>query len=911
MPLGTGARIGAYEVTGALGAGGMGEVYRATDTNLKRQVAIKILPPTLATDTDRLARFRREAELLAALNHPNIAHIYGLEEGSAGAATTLALVMELVEGPTLAELLGPKPEARNQEPTPGGLPIEEALRIAKQIADALERAHEQGIVHRDLKPANIKVRPDGTVKVLDFGLAKAVEPAVAVSSSVSMSPTITSPAFSQAGWIVGTAAYMAPEQAAGKPVDRRADIWAFGVVLWEMLTGRRLFEGETVSHTLADVLRAPIDMDRLPAATPRAVRELLARCLDRDVTTRLRDIGEARVAIQKYLANPSTDQAAAVPGAARRSTSIAAWSTAAALAVALTAVAAIHFREQPTEVRPVMSTLLPPEGGEFEFIGSLSIPALSPDGTRIVFGARTKGTVTLLYLRRLDASDARPLAGTENAAFPFWSPDGRWVAFAQGTRLKKVAVDGGPAVTIVNDAGSQIRGGSWNRDGVIIFGTNQNPALMQVPATGGAVSKLFELPPIGATPVQPTYPWFLPDGRHFIYTTRQDDDIPVRVASLDEPGQPGKVVAQAHSNAMYASGHLLYLRENTLMAQPFDIRRLETTGDAVPLAEGVPTYVSPSRSAAVTVAATGLLVYQSGTSGTQYKFVWKDRRGQIVGALGESMEAARVANLALSPDGKRLAVTRDVGNSSNIWLYDMATGVSTRFTVAQTLERWPNWSSDNSTLYYVSGPSSRPDIVRKAVNGMSPEEVVLPNGQPKTTVSVSPDGKWMLYTMNSGQSSTADVWLSPLGTPVPGAMREPRALLQTPFQEGSAEFSPDGRWVAYRSNESGQYETYVTPFPGPGDKRLISTGGSRMHEWRGDGKELFYVSLSNDVKAVEINASGGALEIGRTQTLFSVLTSSMWTPATDGQKFIVLENATEGIARPLTIVQNWTAALRK
>ena len=466
MSLSPGERLGAYQILAPLGAGGMGEVYRARDTRLDREVAIKVLPASVAQDRDRLARLEREAKVLASLNYPHIAQIYGLEESG----ETRALAMELVPGSTLK----------------GPLPLDTALAYARQIAEALEAAHEKGITHRDLKPANIMVTPEGVVKVLDFGLASA--PSREGESDPANSPTLTMAA-TQAGVILGTAAYMAPEQAAGKPVDKRADIWAFGVVLFEMLTGARLFDGgETISHTLADVLRAPIDLDRLPKETPRAVRHLLRRCLDRDVKTRLRDIGEARIAIVAALSE-SGEEAEAAPQ--RRA--IVPWAVAALVGIAAAALGLLHFREAPPPERVIHATLLPPDGAEFDFNSSYALPALSPDGTRIVFGARAKDGKTQLWLRRLDSPIAQPLPGTESAEFPFWSPDSKWVGFGQEAKLKKIDISGGPPVTVA-DLMAQFWSGSWSPDGIILFSLQGNSMpLWRVAAAGGTPTAVIPL----------------------------------------------------------------------------------------------------------------------------------------------------------------------------------------------------------------------------------------------------------------------------------------------------------------------------------------------------------------------------------------------------------------------------------
>jgi Tol biopolymer transport system component len=553
--------------------------------------------------------------------------------------------------------------------------------------------------------------------------------------------------------------------------------------------------------------------------------------------------------------------------------------------------------------------LLPPEGAEFNFLAGFGLPALSPDGTRIVFGAVSKDNKKLLYLRRLDSPAAQPLQGSDDGNFPFWSPDSRWVAFEQSAVLKKIDTQGGPPVTLGHVG--LIRGGSWSSAGVILFGT-QSAGIMRMAAAGGTATEFVPVAMGGDT-----YPWFLPDGRHFLYSHRQAGDIPLQVGSLDEPGKPGKVVAQVHSNAAYAQGHLLYLRDGTLMAQPFDVKRLETTGEAVPVAEGIPAYIAPSRPAAFTASTGGLLAYLSGTgTGTGgSKLVWKDRAGKTLSTLGEARGFP--VEPALAPDGKRLAVAMlDAGGNSysNLWIFDTERGIPTRFTFdAAALDRDPVWSPDGGTIYYSSiRTGQQRNLYRKASTGSGVEQLLLSNDQVKQSTSVSTDGRLLMYTAVSPKPSF-DIWLLPLA---PGRAEEkaaPRVFLQTPFYERSGVFRPDGRWVAYTSFESGGSEVYVTLFPEPGGKRQVSSGGGGWSQWRRDGRELFYQTERGQLMAAEIIEKGGALEIGKVQQLFDGLSRSsrIWAASPDGQRFLVRELPGNDQMRPLTLVQNWTAALRK
>jgi serine/threonine protein kinase len=882
MPLTPGTNLGPYEILAPIGAGGMGEVYRARDTKLKRDVALKVLPAGVAMDPERLGRFQREAEILASLNHPGIAGIYGLVEN--------ALAMELVDGETL----------------PCPVPVETAIAYAKQIADAMEYAHDRGVIHRDLKPANIKVTPEGTIKILDFGLAKALDERAAATGNPVNSPTLTMGA-TAAGVILGTAAYMSPEQAVGKSADRRADIFSFGALLYEMLAGKRAFAGESAAETLAAVVKDQPDWRALPAATPGYVRKLLERALAKDRRQRLQAIGEARIILEQG----GTE----VPPQPKARANKFLWPPLAAiLGVSLAAVSFVHFREAPPEPRPVNATLLPPDGAEFDFNSRL-LPMLSLDGTRIVFGAKPKGGKTELWVRRLDSATAQPLPGTEGASFPFWSPDSRWVGFGQGNKLKKIDTQGGPPV-VITDLVAGFWGGSWSPAGVILFSLEGNGRpLLRVAAAGGVASPLIA-PEQGKESFSLRHPWFLPDGRHFLYTNNQRGDMPVRVGSLDQPGMPGKVVAQAHSNAVYAQGHLVYLRETTLMAQPFDPARLETKGEAVPLAEGVPTFTQPSRAGGFTVSAGGLLVYESGAVGLQSRPVWKDRQGKALGNLGEP--TGRIDGLALSPDDKRLAVMiGERAGNSDIWIYDTARGIPTRFTFDPAVDADPVWSPDGSTLYFRSNRRGKDDLFRKASNGAGDEELLFGDPANKFPSSVSPDGKLLLYS-RTGEKTRLDLWALPLTAVPAGGKPEPRVLLRAPFPESqgqfSGQFSPDGHWVAfvstYVSTGSVETEVYAAPFPGTGGKWQISSGGGAYPRWRRDGKELFYVTRDGQLMAAEVVARNGTLEVGRVQKLFDGVIRFAYDVSADGQKFLVVDDGATS-SRPLTLLQNWPASLRK
>jgi serine/threonine protein kinase/WD40 repeat protein len=756
MALSSGTRLGPYEVLAPLGAGGMGEVYRARDTRLGREAALKVLPEIFAKDAERMARFEREAQVLASLNYPNIATLYGLEESG----DTRALAMELVEGPTLAERIAA-----------GAIPVEEAVPIAKQIAEALEYAHEKGIIHRDLKPANVKITPEGVVKVLDFGLAKALDDAPA-AGSINNSPTM-SLAATRLGVILGTAGYMSPEQASGKPADKRSDIWSFGVLLWEMLAGKRLFDGESVSHTLADVLRAEIDWKPLPAATPTVIRDLLRRCLDRDGKARLRDIGEARIAIQKYLANPagallSMDSGpSTAPPSPRLRT---AWAIATLAALAL---AVVHFREASPEPVAVRFQIPEPEKAHFG-----SRLALSPDGRRLAFTAAATGGRTQVWVRSLDTLESRALPGTDgdDLAALFWSPDSRFIGFWASGKLKKIEASGGPPQTLCDV--STTPGGTWNRDGVILFGSNAG-GLSRVPAAGGTPAPVTTLD-TSRQEVFHTWPQFLPDGRHFIYIARsnQPENSAIYAGSLDSKDRK-RLVGSSFSAAYAPSpspdkGHLLFLREATLMAQPFDAARLELSGEAFPVAEQVGAVLSQSF---FSVSGNGVVAYRSGVSGRATHLLWFNRDGKSLGEVGPP---GAYNDVALSSDGTRVAVSRADLQTTNpdIWLLDLARdGAATRFTFDPGIERDPVWSPDGTRLAFSSTRGGLSNVYQKLGTGAGSEEPLLQPGVSQRPKDWSHDGRFLLYVRDDPKTE-ADLWVLPLA-----GDRKPFPYLQTQFLE--------------------------------------------------------------------------------------------------------------------------------
>ena len=771
MELTAGTRVGPYEIVAPLGAGGMGVVYRARDARLGREVALKFLPRDFATDPERHARFEREAKLLASLNHPNIAALYGLEH----LENQHALVLELVEGEGLDERI-----AR------GPTPPEEAIPIAVQIAEALDAAHEKGIVHRDLKPANVKVRPDGAVKVLDFGLAKAWE-AQGGNSDPGLSPTITSHQ-TRAGVILGTAAYMSPEQARGKPVDRRADIWAFGCLVYEMLTGERTFGGDTITDVIAAVL--------------------------------------------------------------------------------------------------------------------------SPDGTRIVFAASDGSGRKLLWLRPLDSLTAQPLEGTDGASYPFWSPDSRFVGFFVPGKLKKIDILGGPPQTIC-DASSG-RGGTWSREGVIVFASDVYGGLRRVASAGGASVAITELDRSRGQTSQ-RWPVFLPDGRRYMYwagnpTASSQETKGIYVGTLDEKGQ--RFLLQADSDALYAPpGYLLYLREQSLMAHPFDAATLKLTGEAFPVAEDV---ASPEsyRLGRFSASEDGTLVYLTGQS-DRSQVLWLNASGQQEGPVGEG---AIVGGIRLSPNGQTLAeiVQEPQTKNVDVWLVDLARGVKTRFTFDPAADFDPVWSPDGSRIAWASNAKGHFDLYAKSSTGAGEAEELLVSDADKYFTDWSRDGRFIAFTqLDPKGNNGADIWILPLS-----GDRKPYPFLATPFNEGNAVFSPDGRWLAYQSNESGKTEIYITPFPQAGGKWQVSQGGGLTPSWRADGQGLHYSTPDGHIMQASVAARGPAVEVGSPRDFSKVQMASpnpgawSYAVAPRGDRVLVLQ-AEKGAAVPLTLVTHWTEGLKR
>ncbi len=897
--LSPGTRLGPYEILAQIGEGGMGEVYRATDSRLKREVAIKVLPAAFTEDKERLARFEREAQLLAQLHHPNIASIFGLEESGG----IKALVMELVDGPTLAERL----EA-------GALSIAESLSTALQIAQALEEAHDKGIVHRDLKPQNVKASREGKVKVLDFGLAKAMDSAsgggstadLARSPTIMNSPTLTAAHGTQLGVILGTAAYMAPEQAAGSAVDRRADIWSFGVVLYEMLAGRRLFDGETVSHVLAGVLKDTPDFSALPAGTPPRIVELVQRCLRKKPRERLQSIGDARLALEEALVEPNLGvPTAAIPAAGTLPARPAPlpWILAAA-AIALAALFAALWlggAKAPAPQGIHAALVAPPETGFGDTF------ALSPDGRRVVFYAVDQKTRSgALWLRELDAGVATRLASTDGGQMAFWSPDGAQVAFFAEGKLKRIDLRGGPAQTIC-DAPTP-RGGSWGPNGRIVFAATFRDGLSIVSLAGaaGAAEAPKALTTLDGARNEKShrFPVFLPGGESILFLAQTAEagarEDRSRIEALElATGKRHSLIA-ANSSPLFSAdpgpGAILFWREGALLAQRFDPAGLAVAGEAVAIAS--PVAFTQNEQALATVSSDGTLAYREGERGTYSSLVWLGRDGVGKRVLDQGL----FSEFKVSHDGKRLAYTNNSPGKGDddIWLHDFESGTSSRITFEEGGDSRPVWSPDDRYLYYASDRENDGTIFRRASDGMgAPEEV-----------GRTAEGFWPLAASHDGRFLVAGAMVAGTGFDLLRLdldTKKVTPLVATPFQDDNPALSPDDRLLAYASEQSGRWEVYVQALSGGSGRWQVSTEGGQWPRWRGDGKELFFLAAPDRLMSIEV-APGDVPRFQPPREVFRQAIES-FDASPDGQTFVALRPSDSDLTRPLTLVTHWPRRL--
>jgi serine/threonine-protein kinase len=876
MILDPGTKLGPYEILEPLGAGGMGEVYKARDTRLDRAVAVKVSRAQFSE------RFEREARTIAALSHPHICALYDVGPDY--------LVMELLEGPNLAQRIAAGP-----------MPVPQALAIARQIAEALEAAHEKGIVHRDLKPANIKIAPDDSIKVLDFGLAKTAESSASASGDGANSPTLTMSA-TRMGTIVGTVAYMAPEQARAEKVDRRADIWAFGVVLYEMLTGKRMFTGDSVSDVVAAVLRAQPDWNALPTDTPPSARRLLHRCLCKDRKKRLRDIGDALLEL---------DEAPEAPAAQPERRSPIFWAVAGALALALIVGAWFRLRHSSAELpRPVSrwTTILP--------TSAITDVALSRDGKLMVYAGPVSGAESLT-LRALDRQELRPLPGTGAAVGPVFSPDGQWIAFFEGERLAKVAVAGGPPITICQ-APIQ-RGRTWGDDDTIVYGTADG-GLMQVPTAGGA-PKLLTTPDRGKGELAHQWPWFLPGARAVLFTVVISGSPDAsQIAVLDRKRGSYHVIVNGGNNGRYApSGHLIFSRAGELYAAPFDARRLEITGPEVPVIKDI-SIGSVNAGARYAISDSGLLVYLGQDAMSPERTLdWVDRQGN---RRPSGLPTLRYGEISLSPDGRRVAASigsiTGAGLKWGIWVGELDRGTLTPITSAD----WnvsPVWSPDGRRVTFGSYLTGRAVLRQVAADGSGTPEELVEGGTTLYPLSWTPSAGFLLYLSRERGA----IQISLLTATVGGVKSKPRPLLEAApgGAHGDARVSPDGRWIAYASNESGRSEIYVRPFPALSAKVPISSLGGENPHWAGNGRELVYRDpVKRQLMAVDVQTTP-EFRAGRPRPLFALESTAAvtyfglyrgWDVTPDGKRFLVINApGSAEIGVRLQAVVNWFEELRR
>lgn len=878
-----GAQLGPYRIDALLGEGGMGRVYQAFDMRLERPVAIKILHSQFE------ARFTNEARAISALNHPHICTLHDVGPGY--------MVMELIEGETLAGRLGQ-----------GAVSLDLALQYAIQISGGLAAAHSLGIVHRDLKPGNVMLGKNGA-KILDFGLAKFSGPV----GKDSQSDPLTG---SQA--LVGTPSYMSPEQLAGKPCDARSDIFSFGFVLYEMVTGRRPFSGESQATVIAKLLRGecpPLD------DIPERLAHVIERCLNKDPEARWQSSKDLKLELE-WCAAPLAHSMNSVqqisPKRASGRTISVAWLLTAAAITAAVALSLVYFRQPGSETRVVRSAVLPPEKTSLSFGTNAGPVALSPDGRRMVFAATAEDGTSQLWVRGLDWSSAQPLSGSDTGRLPFWSPDSRWIGFFADFKLKKIDTQGGPPIALadVQDA----TGGSWAANGTIVFSPAAGAGpLLKISSAGGM--------PAPATTVDPAEgtvhdsPWFLPDGEHFVFaavnTAGSRGGIHLRVGSLHSTAS--KLIGSADSQAIYADGRLLYLREGALMAQPFDPKALRTTGEAVPVAERVESLVRPAGVGVFSASGNGLLAYRVGarSGADEWQLTWFDRTGRALATVGEPR---KIRQIRISPDGRSLAATFVNGpGSADLWTYDIARGLPTRFTFGPGVNLNPTWSPDGRSIVFSSPRRGHFDLYRKPASGSGVEKLLYADDHDKLPYSWTPDGKFLLYGTVSGGG---DLFLLPTPLGPPGSdgtpHLQPVPFRQNEFYETESQFSPDGKWVAYTSKESPQARTaeiFVAPFARPTERHQISSNGGSAPRWRQDGKEIFYLAPGGQLIAAEVRIGKETLDVGAVRTLFGGIPTSSPTPydiTADGQHILaIVPAASSKSPEPITLIQNWTAALKK
>ncbi len=906
MGLASGTKLGPYEIQSPLGSGGMGEVYLARDTRLDRDVAVKVLPSHLSSNPDLKQRMEREARAISSLNHPYICTLHDI--GSQNGIDFL--VMEHLEGETLADRLHRGP-----------LPLDEALKIAIQIAEALDKAHARSIVHRDLKPANIMLTKNGP-KLMDFGLAKPAPGLGSTSGSgpaTPNTPTMSVAALSasaspltQKGTVVGTFQYMAPEVLQGSEADARSDVFSFGCVLYEMITGRRAFEGKSQFSVLGAILdREPDRVSAVRPSSPPRLDETVSRSLAKNPDQRYGCMHDVRIQLEALAeAGPQTliapaDQSKPVPPASRLP-----WLVAGIAALFALSLAAAYLFQAPKPLPVVRSSILPPAGTSFVTMLPASGPAvLSPDGTRLAFTARDDKGKVLLYVRPLTSLTAQPLPGTEDATYPFWSPDSREVAFFVPGKLKRIVASGGPPQTVCDAVSG--RGGAWSPEGVIVFTPTSTQPLLRVSASGGTPEPASKLD-FSHSENSHRWPSFLPDGKHFLFWARSSRGLQENVLYSGELGSlQAKPLTKSDSMAVFASGYLLFLRDQTLMAQRFNPRRIEPLGEPLPIAEHVSVNGATARPL-FSASQTGTLIFQTGDASAGWSLLWLDRDGIQAGSI---RQMDRFLTATLSPVGKRLGVMIFAGAQGigDIWVFDLARGTSTRLTFGGFTHSNPAWSFDGKTIFYSSNPKGMSHIYAKSADGSGPERVVLEtNDIVEVPAASTADGRFLVYYRREQDKNdnTFHTWALPLS-----GNGKPFSVASTAFDENGVALSPDGKWMTYQTNETGRREIYITAFPTGGAKWQVSTNGGTSAKWRRDGKELFFLDPSDKMVAVDVNTSGGAVHLGVPHALFQTVgVQREYGPfdvSADGKKFLVNSGNVKEGSDPFTLVQNWPEELKK
>jgi eukaryotic-like serine/threonine-protein kinase len=895
MALTPGTKLGPYEIHSPLGAGGMGEVYRARDTRLERDVAVKVLPANLSSDPNLRQRLEREAKAVSKLSHPHICtlHDIGHQDG------VDFLVMELVEGESLEQRL-----------MKGPLPPDRALRIAAQIAGALAKAHKLGFVHRDLKPANVMLTKTGA-KLMDFGLAKQSGRAPLTAALTEM--TMEQAKLTSEGMLVGTFQYMAPEQLEGKEADPRTDIFSLGELIYEMATGKPAFFGKSRASLIAAILTAePQPMANLQPMTPLALERVVKKCLAKDPDERWQSASDLASELN-WITEAGSQSDGSIPQPAKR-TKRERWIWICAVAILLAALAGLYFRTSPNATQPTWSSILAPENTSFAYFAGPV--AVSHDGRALTFVATNSAGQDMVWMRPLGELKARAVAGTEGASNPFWSPDDRSIGFFAGGKLKTTDSAGGPVVTICDVAGS--RGGSWSQKGVIVFAATWG-GLHRVPSSGGTPDTITTLDRSRGE-LSHRWPYFLPDGHHFFYLAANFSGGSAESASVylaDLGSKESKLLFHARSNAVYTPGHILFVRDRTLMAQPFDEKPMEIRGQPFPIAEQV-QYDELVWRGVFSSSFNGVLAYQGGNTGANSRLIMLDRAGKEVKAIGAPGD---FISQRISPNGQQLAVSvLDASvRTYKLWLYDLSRDKQTRLSFGPGRTTFPVWSPDGSRIGFASNQTGRYQLVEKRSDGTGSEEPILESDISKYPTAWSADGRFIAYNTTSPGKYATELWILPLF-----GERKPYPFLRGSFDVGQGRFSPDGRWMAYSSDESGRGEVYVTPFPGGGSKFQVSAAGGSIPRWRRDGKELFYLAADSELMAAEVDGSGSSFQVATVRPLFHLLLKTgiarldleptsdqiSYDAGPDGKWFVV--NAPPiGNSPPITLITDWTPGLGK